>query len=127
MRSPGLLIGLLLLLSCVAAAQELKFRTVLQHREALALSSQQVEQIEGKLQGLEQRARELQAKKKAGARLVLELTRQEAALEDIRKALQVVANLEVEARLDDLATARAIGRILTREQRGRWVELQKSP
>lgn len=115
------------MLSCALTAQELKFRTVLQHREALALSAEQVLSIQGRLAGLDARGRELQARKKAAARLVLELTRQEAALEDIRTALQVVANLEVEARLDELATARAIGQILSREQRARWVELQKSP
>jgi len=120
-------IGLLLLVAGVACAQELKFRTILQSREALQLSSEQVTQIQGKLTGLEERGREVKARKQAAARLALELTRQEAPLEDIRKALQVVANLEVEARLDELATARAVGQILTRDQRARWVELQKSP
>lgn len=110
-----------------AAAQELKFRHVLDYREQLALTSEQATRIGTLLNGLETRTGELRAKKKAGARLVIELTKREAALEDIRKALQVVANLEVEVRLDELATARAIGKILTREQRARWVELQKSP
>ncbi len=110
-----------------AAAQDLKFHRVLDSREQLGLTAEQVTQIGSHLAGLQSRTAELRAKKKAAARLVLELTKREAALEDIRKALQVVANLEVEIRLDELATARAIGKILTREQRARWVELQKSP
>ena len=111
----------------VAVAQDLKFHGILNSREQLGLTPEQVTQIGAQLTGLEKRTGELRAKKKAAARLVIELTKQEAALEDIRKALQVVANLEVEARLDELATARAVGKILTREQRAKWIELQKSP
>jgi Spy/CpxP family protein refolding chaperone len=105
-------------------SQPAKPTTIFDFQKEIGLSDDQIATMKGLVASLEAKFRnEKQAGEQASAE-VRRLLQSDGDIKDIRAKLQDLANLEVEHQLGEIEASRAVAKILTPEQQGKWRAIQ---
>ncbi|MBT9586754.1 hypothetical protein IV102_25650 [bacterium] len=101
-----------------------KALTVIDFRQELGLSADQVLRIKGSLASLRRQMKECQSRRVALQAQLKQLLEDSAQLATVRLKLEEIAVQQVESQMADIATARTIRAVLSPDQFRAWQELQ---
>jgi hypothetical protein len=121
---PVALVLILLGANVARSEQSQKALTVIDFRQELGLSADQVSRIQVNLASLRKQLKECQARRVALQAQLNQLLENSAQLATVRLKLEEIADQQVESQMADIATARTIRAVLSPDQFKKWQGLQ---
>ena len=121
---PVALVLILLGATVARSEQSQKALTVIDFRQELGLSADQVSRIQVNLASLRKQMRDCQSRRVALQAQLNQLLEDSAQLATVRLKLEEIADQQVESQMADIATARTIRAVLSPDQFKKWQGLQ---
>lgn len=107
-----------------AAKPAAAVKTIFDYAKELGLTGQQTTDLKAAIKALQDTVAATRPRMEAAGKQLNQMIASEAPIDDIKKTLVEYHTLQIDLKLADIATARRVNAILTKEQLAKWRDIQ---